>query len=481
MKIRNRRVNRRHFLGIFAFFAVVFVASFALLHTTSHADDENTVLKLATLTPTFNAEKVSINQATGDDDFDVTFYDNNEELTYAAVIKNNSTRPALINAINLMPSLNGIFEYEYSGIEIGDVLAANESRTVTIAIKTNDGERHSITQDFNLSFDYILGNAPVDPDPDDPTPVVPDPDKPDPKPDDKPTPSDVPQTPNTFDDVKGALMIAGAATALLILGIILFFKGDRKDKDDKNVKMIIFALALGGAAFAASQSVSAQTDPNTITYSEDEVYTLTISGKVRFSQTYTLTIDPNGGKYNNSTEPTVLTVKDGDTVDVAFPTRDNYAFEHWNLDDDTQFDQTEPITKNTSIYAVWSPIIARIGETYYGSIMAAERAAVEGDTIYLLVDTTEEVTNEKHVTLDLGNHKLTGSILNTEDGDLTLVNGTVENTDGTALTNNGTLTMGVNDYKADGTSNVSKDSINLIGTTVGLKQNGVFNFYDGPA
>ena len=229
-------------MGIFAFFAVVFVAAFALIHTSSFADDSNTVLKLATLTPTFNAEKVSINEATGDDDFDVTFYDNNEELTYAAVIKNNSNRPALINAINLMPSLNGIFEYEYSGIEIGDVLAANESRTVTIAIKTNDGDRHTITQDFNLSLDYILGNAPVDPDPDDPTPVDPDPDKPEPTPTPTPTPSDVPQTPNTFDDVKGALMIAGAATALLILGIILFFKGDKKDKDDYSLVFLVILV-----------------------------------------------------------------------------------------------------------------------------------------------------------------------------------------------------------------------------------------------
>ena len=80
--------------------------------------------------------------------------------------------------------------------------------------------------------------------------------------------------------------------------------------------------------------------------------------------------------------------------------------------------------------------------------------------------------------LDLNHHKISGSITNNADGNLTLLQGTVENTNGIAVINNGVLTLGVNDYKDDESVNIVND-LYLLGSTVGLQQNNVLNYYDG--
>ncbi len=128
--------------------------------------------------------------------------------------------------------------------------------------------------------------------------------------------------------------------------------------------------------------------------------------------------------------------------------------------------------------------VARIERTQklYPSIMAAEAEAIANDTITLLVDTAEEVTNEKTVTLDLNEHTVTGTLTNTTSGNIRIINGEINNPDGPAVTNHGTLTIGINDYNDDGTANIIRDNVRLIGTTAGLLQTNdsyVFNFYDG--
>ena len=195
---------------------------------------------------------------------------------------------------------------------------------------------------------------------------------------------------------------------------------------------------------------------------------------------YNVTVDPNGGTYDGSTTPTVYQVGDGATYNILEVTRPNYAFDHWEYGDGTTVSGNSfVVTGDTTITANWLPAVARIERTsaLYPSIARAEAAAETGDVITLLTNTTETVTNTKTVTLDLNSHTVTGSITNT--GNLTLINGEINNPSGAAVTNNGTLTMGVNDYKQDGSANILNDNIRLIGTTVGLQQNSVFNFYDG--
>jgi len=131
-------------------------------------------------------------------------------------------------------------------------------------------------------------------------------------------------------------------------------------------------------------------------------------------------------------------------------------------------------------------IVARIERTgkLYGSIMAAEAKAIAGDTITLLADTEEVVTNEKQVTLDLNGHTVTGSLTNTASGNITLINGEINNPNGIAVTNRGTLTIGIDDYDPDtGVALIDNNNIRLIGTTAALKQDEIdnykFYFYDG--
>lgn len=197
----------------------------------------------------------------------------------------------------------------------------------------------------------------------------------------------------------------------------------------------------------------------------------------------TVTVDPNGGIYKGSNQAKGYEVYIGDDYILEDASRDGYTFDHWEYEDGTVLsgNTIKNIQNNVTVKATWLPAVARIERTgkLYASIMNAEAEAQSGDTITLLVDTTETVTNEKTVTLNLGAHTITGSLTNTANGSLTLINGEINNPEGIAVTNNGTLTMGIDDFKDDGKVNIDNNYVRLIGTTTGIKQNGVFNFYDG--
>ncbi len=212
---------------------------------------------------------------------------------------------------------------------------------------------------------------------------------------------------------------------------------------------------------------------------------------------HTVTIIPNGGVYNNKTETSTYQVREGTKYTMLEATRAGWLFDYWHYTGtETQFSGTEFVVEgDVSLTAEWAPIIARIERTgkLYSSIMKAEAEAITDDIITLLVDTEEVVTNTKKVTLDLYTHTVTGYIVNTATGHLTLINGEVnnynstivdtQNPNGAAVVNKGTLIMGVNDYK-DAAMNekeplIDNENIRLIGSEVGLDQEGAFYFYDG--
>ncbi len=208
---------------------------------------------------------------------------------------------------------------------------------------------------------------------------------------------------------------------------------------------------------------------------------------------YTITINPNGGTYADSTDPTVMSnVQNYTTFNIEEPSYDGYALQYWEVTSGTVNNAINgELTANSflvlddvTLTAHWGRSVARIERTQqiYGSIMAAEGVAQEDDIITLLVDTEETVTNDKKVTLDLNNHTVTGSLTNTALGNITLINGEINNPSGAAVTNNGTLTLGVDDYNDDGTANIINDNIRLVGTTAGLLQTNdtyKFYYYDG--
>ena len=206
---------------------------------------------------------------------------------------------------------------------------------------------------------------------------------------------------------------------------------------------------------------------------------------------YTVTIVPNGGTYDGSTASSQYTVRKGESYNMLEATRDDgYALDYWTDDESNHFNEESFIVEHDiTLTAHWFKIVARIERTgkLYPSIMSAHEEAnpgnITGDTITLLIDTEEIITNTKQITLDLNNHTVTGYLDNTTSGDITLINGEINNPNGPAAINNGTLTMGIDDYQDNElhqkAANILRDNIRLIGTEIGLQQNNIFNFYDG--
>ena len=196
---------------------------------------------------------------------------------------------------------------------------------------------------------------------------------------------------------------------------------------------------------------------------------------------YNVTVDPNGGSYAGSTTPTSYELRKDSIFSLGEATRDGYFVDYWQVVGGERLTSTSfPVTSDLIIQAHWDKAVARIERTgkIYNSIMSAEAEAISNDTITLLVDTFETVTNAKKVTLDLNNHTVIGSLTNEAGGNITLINGEINNPSGAAVTNDGILTIGIDDYKEDGSANILNDNIRLIGTTVGLMQtNDTYHFY----
>ena len=196
-----------------------------------------------------------------------------------------------------------------------------------------------------------------------------------------------------------------------------------------------------------------------------------------------VTLNPDGGELDGSTDPIVTSVRHEDsyTIPETEPTRTDYLFDAWTINGIEVSSYTFAVTDDVEIVATWSPVVAKNENTgaFFRSINDANDAASAGDTITLLDDTVENVVITKNITLNLGTHTVVGSLTNNAGANLTLLNGEINNPEGIAVTNNGTLTLGIDDYKPDGTVDIKADYVRLIGTTTGLKQNGAFYYYDG--
>ncbi len=189
-----------------------------------------------------------------------------------------------------------------------------------------------------------------------------------------------------------------------------------------------------------------------------------------------LTIDPASGYYEGSKEVQEIYLLYQDTYILKTPTKNGCTFLGWDISVPEAYDNGV-ITidlQDVTVRAKWEvseDAVASIGEDYFTSLQQALDAAEDGDTVYLFKDVTENVTNRKKVTIDLGGKKVTGAFVN--QGELKLINGTIENTNGIGLENKKSLTLGENDGEID------EENVIIIGTTIGLQQDGRFNFYDG--
>ena len=189
-----------------------------------------------------------------------------------------------------------------------------------------------------------------------------------------------------------------------------------------------------------------------------------------------ISIDPAGGLYNNSKEKQEVFLKYEESYTLLTPTKNACNFIGWEVSEENVL-KDSVITMNLSdvnVKAIWEvsdSAVAKIGEEYFTSLQEAIDYAKEGDTIELFKDVEEDVTNTKDIKIDLGGKTVTGEFIN--NGILKLTNGTIYNPDGIGLVNNKALTLGENDGE------IKIEDIKIMGTTLGIEQNGKFNFYDG--
>ena len=217
----------------------------------------------------------------------------------------------------------------------------------------------------------------------------------------------------------------------------------------------------------------------TVHVDDEDIKVIAVWEKEDLTPKHTITIDPNGGTYKGKSGLTTISLKEGATLTLEEPVKENYFFNSWEETTDTNALIENTITMGTNDIAVkakWNTMddfVARIDTKYYTTIQKAFDAAVDGDKVWLLKSTTENGNNTKNISFDLGGFTITGTITNS--GTLTIDNGKIQNILSSPFVNTGTINVGTHD------GDMKKDSIIIFGGSDvnGLTQNGTFNFYDG--
>lgn len=121
-----------------------------------------------------------------------------------------------------------------------------------------------------------------------------------------------------------------------------------------------------------------------------------------------------------------------------------------------------------------SSYVARIKTTYYTSLQSAINAAVANDTIYVIKNVSGNVTNNKTIKINFKNHTLSGSITNQTGGNLLLVSGIIQK-NGTPITNNADLTIGIKDDNNSGVNIKNTNTGDLKISVIENNSNLTFN------
>ena len=174
-----------------------------------------------------------------------------------------------------------------------------------------------------------------------------------------------------------------------------------------------------------------------------------------YAPDYTITFNVNGG--DPIDEVTRVVSADMAIGELPTPTRASFYFDGWKDEVENKFytSNMQP-TKDVTLKAQWSEVehVARINSTYYPSIQNAIEDAQTDDEIILLVDRTENIENNKKVTLNLNKHEVIGYITNNTNAGLTILNGSIKYTgnnssDYSVIKNYGILTIGSINPKLD--------------------------------
>ena len=188
----------------------------------------------------------------------------------------------------------------------------------------------------------------------------------------------------------------------------------------------------------------------------------------------TVTFDTDGG---NVIAPVEVDY-DTPVAEPAAPTKNGYVFAGWTLNGEA-YDFGTPVRGKITLKAVWTEAAASISDVMYTTLEAAFAAAKDGDTIVLLKDvTTEGITADKKVTLDMNAHEV-----KSDAPDLFMVTGDL------MITGNGRIKGPENGAAFDGNALITVDGGKLTIengtlTATGAGSDGMYGVYimkDGTA
>ena len=146
--------------------------------------------------------------------------------------------------------------------------------------------------------------------------------------------------------------------------------------------------------------------------------------------THTLTINPSGGTYKNSTNPTTTTENEGDVIDIPDPTRKYYTFAGWTVNPASAYNSSNKKltigTGNISMSANWTRnkktlTINPGGGKYNGSTSNTTVEVEEGSTYTLQIPTRDNYTFAGWEITPTTAYDATNRVLSIETSNVTVV------------------------------------------------------------
>ena len=164
-------------------------------------------------------------------------------------------------------------------------------------------------------------------------------DKPTPEPDPTPDPdepdADKPENPETATTA----VVKTGTIALISIGAITFVFA--RNKKIRNYVVLFVATSLGVCLLASTATA------------EGDTSTYTIRGKVRFTNIYTVTVDPNEGTYAGDLQ---VTRREGESYHIENISREHFSFVEWEINPSNTPDENNNIEihDNTTLKAKWN-------------------------------------------------------------------------------------------------------------------------------
>ena len=173
---------------------------------------------------------------------------------------------------------------------------------------------------------------------------------------------------------------------------------------------------------------------------------------------YTVSFDANGGTVNETSRDVTGDMAIGT---LPIPEWSGYYFTGWLDELESEYYTSSTIPhKDVTLKAQWSDTdpVARINSVTYETLQEAINAAVDDDTIFLLKSITENTTNSKNIIINLDGYTINGSITNTENGTLELLNGKIIKAED-VIYNDGELILGDINPKSNNDIYIKETSI----------------------